>query len=56
MLKSVPQQIQDQLNSVYEFAKIMEKQNGEKPRPEQEKEGKQEQQGTETDREKVPID
>lgn len=39
MLEHVPQPIQDQLNSVYEFAKIMEKQNGEKPKTEQSKEG-----------------
>jgi hypothetical protein len=33
MLEHVPQPIQDQLNSVYEFAKIMEKSNGDKPKP-----------------------
>ena len=38
MLKSIPKPIQEQLESVAEFAKIMEKKNGEKPKPEQ-KEG-----------------
>jgi spore coat protein CotF len=32
MLKSIPKDIREQLESVAEFAKIMEKQNGEKPK------------------------
>jgi hypothetical protein len=54
MLKTVPQPIQDELNSVYEFAKLMEKQNGKKTEGEQQKEG--EPQKTDSDRVKVDID
>lgn len=33
LLEHVPKAIEDQLNEVYEFAKIMEKKNGDKPKP-----------------------
>lgn len=55
MLEHVPQPIQDELNSVAEFAKMMQSQNGKKSESDKPKEGEQEQK-TDTDREKVPID
>jgi hypothetical protein len=39
MLEHVPQPIQDELNSVAEFAKMIQTQNGKKPEPDKQKEG-----------------
>jgi hypothetical protein len=39
VLEHVPQPIQDQLNSVHEFAKMMETSNGKKPESDKQKEG-----------------
>jgi len=52
MLKTIPKDIREQLESVAEFAKIMEKQNGKKTESEHQRETETQ----ETDAEKVAID
>jgi hypothetical protein len=54
---TIPKEIREQLESVAEFAKIMEHQNGKKTEGDKQKEVKQEQeQKSDSDGEKVAID